>query len=253
MRIPLIVGNWKMYKDANESVEFVDTLKNIFRNVPVDKVEIAVCPPFTSLKDVSQVIKGTNIKLGAQNLYPKAEGAFTGEISPLMLRALGVHYVIIGHSERRQYFNETNQFINEKVKTAIEYGLYPILCVGEKLEEREDGKTFDVVKDHILGGLKDIPKEKVVSVTIAYEPVWAIGTGKNATPEQAEEVHKFIRDLLKEMYDTNTAENIRIQYGGSVKPENIKALMAKENIDGALVGGASLKADSFEQIVKFYE
>jgi triosephosphate isomerase len=253
MRIPLIAGNWKMYKDANESVEFVNTLKNIFRDVPEDKVEIAICPPFTNLRDVWQVIKGTNIKLGAQNLYPKAEGAFTGEISPLMLRALGVHYVIVGHSERRQYFNETNQFINEKVKTAIEYGIYPILCVGEKLEQREAGKTFEVVKDHVLGGLKDIPKEKAVSVTIAYEPVWAIGTGKNATPEQAEEVHKFIRDLLKEMYDSATAENIRIQYGGSVKPENIKSLMAKENIDGALVGGASLKVDSFERIVKFYE
>ena len=253
MRIPLIAGNWKMYKDANESVEFVNTLKNIFRDVPEDKVEIAICPPFTNLRDVWQVIKGTNIKLGAQNLYPKAEGAFTGEISPLMLRALGVHYVIVGHSERRQYFNETNQFINEKVKTAIEYGIYPILCVGEKLEQREAGKTFEVVKDHVLGGLKDIPKEKAVSVTIAYEPVWAIGTGKNATPEQAEEVHKFIRDLLKEMYDSATAENIRIQYGGSVKPENIKSLMSKENIDGALVGGASLKVDSFERIVKFYE
>jgi len=253
MRIPLIAGNWKMYKDANESVEFVNTLKNIFRDVPEDKVEISICPPFTNLRDVWQVIKGTNIKLGAQNLYPKAEGAFTGEISPLMLRALGVHYVIVGHSERRQYFNETNQFINEKVKTAIEYGIYPILCVGEKLEQREAGKTFEVVKDHVLGGLKDIPKEKAVSVTIAYEPVWAIGTGKNATPEQAEEVHKFIRDLLKEMYDSATAENIRIQYGGSVKPENIKSLMAKENIDGALVGGASLKVDSFERIVKFYE
>ncbi len=253
MRIPLIAGNWKMYKDVNESVEFVTTLKNIFKNVPEDKVEIAVCPPFTNLKDVADVIKGTNIKLGAQNLYPKQEGAFTGEISPLMLRTIGVHYVIIGHSERRQYFNETNEFINEKVKVALNYALFPILCVGEKLEERESGKTFDIVKDHITGGLKDIPKDKVVYVTIAYEPVWAIGTGKNATPEQAEEVHKYIRNLIKDMYDESVAQKIRIQYGGSVKPENIKSLMEQEDIDGALVGGASLKVDSFEKIVKFFE
>jgi len=241
-----------MYKTIDETIELATSLRSLLKDIPDDRVEIIICPTFVNLHAAAGIIKGSNIKLGAQNLYPKQEGAYTGEISPLMLRSVGCSYVIIGHSERRQYFNETNEFINEKVKSAIEYGLLPIMCVGEKLEEREKGLTFDVVKDHVVNGLKGISKEKVLHVVIAYEPVWAIGTGKTATPQQAEEVHKFIRKLLAEMYDEQTAQAIRIQYGGSVKPENIKELMACENIDGALVGGASLKADSFEQIVKFY-
>ncbi len=253
MRLPIIAGNWKMYKSVEETIELATSLKGLLKDVPEDKAEIVICPPFVNLQAAASVIKGSNIKLGAQNLFPKQEGAYTGEISPLMLRSIGCSYVIIGHSERRQYFRETNEFVNEKVKIALEHGIIPIMCVGEKLEEREKGLTFDVVKDHVVNGLKDIPKDKVQHVVIAYEPVWAIGTGKTATPQQAEEVHKYIRQLLAEMYDEQTAQIIRIQYGGSVKPENIKELMACENIDGALVGGASLKADSFEQIVKYYK
>ncbi len=251
MRIPLIAGNWKMYKDVNEAKDLALSLKNVLKDISESSVEIAICPPFVDLYAVNEIIKGSNIKLGAQNLYPKQEGAFTGEISPLMLRSVGCHYVIIGHSERRQYFGETNESVNEKVKCALEYALAPIMCVGETLNERESGKWQEVVKNHLVGGLKDITKEKVKTVVIAYEPVWAIGTGKTATPAQAEEVHSFIRKLLADMYDESTAQSIRIQYGGSVKPDNVKELMAQENIDGALVGGASLKADSFEAIVKF--
>src|SRR6056297_2668500 len=253
MRTPFIAGNWKMFKDIEEASELATSLRSILKDVQPSDVEVAVCPPYVDLPAVRDVIKGSNIKLGAQNFYPKQEGAYTGEISPLMLRSAGCNYVIIGHSERRKYFNESNEFVNEKVKTAMEYGLLPIMCVGESLEEREKNITNDVVKSHVQGGLKDIPKEKAVNVTIAYEPVWAIGTGKTATPDQAEEVHKFIRGLLTEMYDEKAAESIRIQYGGSVKPENVKDLMAQEDIDGALVGGASLKADAFEQIVKHYK
>ena len=253
MRVPLIAGNWKMYKNLEESLELAGTLKSLVKDVDESKVEIAVCPTFVNLQAVAGAIKGTNIKLGAQNMYPKNEGAFTGEISPVMLRSVGCHYVILGHSERRQYFHETNEFINEKVKTALEFGLFPILCVGEKLEEREKGVTNDIVKDHVTGGLKGIPKDKMQHIVIAYEPVWAIGTGKTATKEQAQEVHKFIRGVLKDLYDAPTAEAVRIQYGGSVKPYNAKALMSMPDIDGALVGGAALKADSFEAIVKFYK
>lgn len=253
MRLPIIAGNWKMYKTVEETIEFATSLKSVLKDVPDDKVEIVICPPFVNLQAASSIIKGSNIKLGAQNLFPKQEGAYTGEISPLMLRSIGCSYVIIGHSERREYFKETNEFVNEKVKSAIEYGLTPIMCVGEKLEEREKGLTFDVVKDHVVNGLKGISSERVQHVVIAYEPVWAIGTGKTATPQQAEEVHKFIRKQISELYDEQTSQAIRIQYGGSVKPENIKDLMACENIDGALVGGASLKVDSFEQIVKYYK
>jgi len=242
-----------MFKDVNEAAELIITLKGVLKDVPSDKAEVAVCPPFTDLQAVSALIKGSNIKLGAQNMYPKQEGAFTGEISPLMLRSVGVQYVIIGHSERREIFKETNDFINQKVKTALEYGLFPILCVGEKLEHREKGIMKDIIKDHVVNGLKDIPKEKALHIVIAYEPVWAIGTGKTATPEQAEEVHAFIRQLLTTIYDKPTAEAIRIQYGGSVKPDNAKELMGMPNIDGALVGGAALKADSFEGIVKYYK
>jgi len=252
MRIPLIAGNWKMYKDVNEAVELAASLKNLLKDVPSDKAEVAICPPFIDLQAVGNVIKGSNIKLGAQNMYAAQEGAFTGEISPLMLRSVGAHYVILGHSERRQYFKESNDDINKKVKMALEYGLFPILCVGEKLEDREKGVTNNIIKDHVVGGLAGIPKDKMTNIVIAYEPVWAIGTGKTATPEQAQEVHKFIRHTIASLYDEATAQSVRIQYGGSVKPNNAKVLMGMPDIDGALVGGAALKADSFEGIVKFY-
>lgn len=241
-----------MYKDINEAVELATSLKNVLKDAAMDKVEVAICPPYIDLQAVSAVIKGSNIALGAQNMYPAQEGAFTGEISPLMLRSVGCHYVILGHSERRQFFHETNELINTKVKMALEYGLFPILCVGEKLEEREKGITNDIVKNHIVGGLAGIPKEKMINIVIAYEPVWAIGTGKTATPDQAQAVHKFIRDTITSLYDEATAQSVRIQYGGSVKPDNAKTLMNMPDIDGALVGGAALKADSFEAIVKFY-
>ena len=241
-----------MYKDINEAVELATSLKNVLKDAAMDKVEIAICPPYIDLQAVSAVVKGSNIALGAQNMYPAQEGAFTGEISPLMLRSVGCHYVILGHSERRQFFHETNEIINTKVKMALEYGLFPILCVGEKLEEREKGITNDIVKNHIVGGLAGIPKEKMINIVIAYEPVWAIGTGKTATPDQAQAVHKFIRETITSLYDEATAQSVRIQYGGSVKPDNAKTLMNMPDIDGALVGGAALKADSFEAIVKFY-
>lgn len=248
MRRVIIAGNWKMYKTIPESIELVNLLKRSV--VDIDDVEIVVCPPFTSLSDVRDLIIDTNIKLGAQDCYWEKEGAFTGEVSCAMLKSAGCEYVIIGHSERRQYFGETNETVNKKAKAALKEGLKPIVCVGEKLADRQGGKTFDVVKDHVTNSLAGLTREEIVKTVIAYEPVWAIGTGVTATKEQAEEVHKFIRELLKKMYDEKTSGAVRIQYGGSVKPENIRELIAEEDIDGALVGGASLKADSFTNIIK---
>ncbi|MCX5678451.1 MAG: triose-phosphate isomerase [Candidatus Omnitrophica bacterium] len=248
MRRVIIAGNWKMYKTINESIELVNLLKRSV--VDINDVEIVVCPPFTSLSDVHEVIMDTNIKLGAQDCYWEKEGAFTGEVSCSILKSAGCEYVIIGHSERRQFFGETNETVNKKAKASLKEGLRPIICVGEKLSDRNSGKTFDVVKDHVMNSLSGLTKEDMLKVVIAYEPVWAIGTGVNATKEQAEEVHRYIRGLLKEMYDAQTANSVRIQYGGSVKPENIRELIAEEDVDGALVGGASLKADSFAQIIK---
>lgn len=252
MRIPLIAGNWKMYKTEEEAVALAESLKNVLKDTDPSKAEVAICPPFNSISAVHKVIKGSNIGLGCQNIYPKMEGAFTGEISPLMARESGCYFVILGHSERRQYFNETNEFINSKVKAVLEYKMTPILCVGEKLEDREAGTTEKVVENHIRGGFAGISKDDASKIVVAYEPVWAIGTGKTATKEQAQEVHAFIRKLLTQLYDKATADVIKIQYGGSVKPENAKELMSMPDIDGALVGGASLKADSFEGIVKYY-
>lgn len=248
MRRVIIAGNWKMYKTINESIELVNLLKR--EVVDINDVEIVVCPPFTSLSDVREVIMDTNIKLGAQDCYWEKEGAFTGEVSCSMLKSAGCEYVIIGHSERRQFFGETNETVNKKAKASLKEGLKPIICVGEKLSDRNSGKTFDVVKDHVMNSLSGLTKEDMLKVVIAYEPVWAIGTGVNATKEQAEEVHKYIRGLLKDMYDAQTANFVRIQYGGSVKPDNIRGLIEEEDVDGALVGGASLKADSFAQIIK---
>jgi len=248
MRKPIIAGNWKMNETAEESIVLANGIKRAVYEI--DNVEIVLCPPFTSLSDVKDVILDTNLLLGAQNMHWEKEGAYTGEISPDMLKHLGCKYVIIGHSERRAYFGETNGTVNKKVKKALEVGLLPIMCVGEKLEEKESGKTFDVVKDHVLKGLKDINEKEVLNIVIAYEPVWAIGTGKNATPDQAEEVHAFIRGMLAKKYGKDISEKIRIQYGGSVKPGNIESLIKEKNIDGALVGGASLKEDSFVELVK---
>lgn len=243
---PIIAGNWKMNKVNSEAVAFVRELK--LRLIDVKDVEIVVCPPFTALHDSAKEIRNSNIKLGAQNMHFEDSGAFTGEISVLMLKELGVKYVILGHSERRQHFNEDNELINRKIKKALQHNLIPILCVGEKLEEREKGETNRVIEEQIKGCLKDIDASKIV---IAYEPIWAIGTGKTATPEQAEDVHLFIRELVKSLYDEKIANNVRIQYGGSVKPDNIKSLMGQKDIDGALVGGASLKVDDFVKIVKY--
>lgn len=248
MRRVIIAGNWKMYKTIAESIELVNLLKRSVADI--DDVEIVVCPPFTSLSDVRDAIIDTNIKLGAQDCYWEKEGAFTGEVSCSMLKSAGCEYVIIGHSERRQFFGETNETVNKKAKAALKEGLKPIICVGEKLDDRRAGKTFDVVKNHVTNSLSGLTPEDMMKVVIAYEPVWAIGTGVVATKEQAEEVHKHIRGLLKEMFDADTAGSVRIQYGGSVKPDNIRELIAEEDVDGALVGGASLKADSFTQIIK---
>ena len=249
MRKPIIAGNWKMNKTVGEARELVNALKGKVANVT--DVEIVVGPVFTALSEVAKVIKGTRIKLAAQNMYWEAEGAFTGEISPLMLKDVGCHYVIIGHSERRIYFSETNETVNKKVKAAHAHSLKPIVCVGERLEQRESGITKDVIRDHVVNGLVGVTEEQMLNTVIAYEPVWAIGTGKTATPEQAQEVHEFIRGLLTEIYSSDVAEAVRISYGGSVKPGNIAQLMAQPDIDGGLIGGASLDADSFAQIVKF--
>jgi triosephosphate isomerase len=248
MRKIIIAGNWKMYKTIDESIELVTLLKRSLADI--DEIEIAVCPPFTSLSDVREALIDTNIRLGAQDCYWEKEGAFTGEISCQMLKSAGCSYVIIGHSERRQFFGETNETVNKKVKAALKEGLRPIVCVGEKLDERQSGRTFDVVKDHVGNSLAGLSKDEMLKVVIAYEPVWAIGTGVVATKEQAQEVHKYIRGLIGKMFDDETAGSVRIQYGGSVKPDNIRELISQEDVDGALVGGASLKADSFAQIVK---
>ncbi|MDI6704229.1 MAG: triose-phosphate isomerase [bacterium] len=249
MRKPIIAGNWKMNKTVQEACILVDALKKGLSDVR--DVEIVVCPPFTALRDVGKAINGTNIHLGAQNVYLEEKGPYTGEISPLMLKDLGCKYVIIGHSERRRYFGEDNELINKKVRKSLSCGLSPILCVGERLEERKAGRQEEVVYDHVVNGLTDLSKEDMMQVVIAYEPVWAIGTGVAATPEDAQEMHKFIRNILSSLHDRDLAEGVRIQYGGSVKPENISDLMAKSEIDGVLVGGASLNADSFVKIVRF--
>ena len=211
---------------------------------------MVLCPPYTSLSDVHETILETNIKLGAQDCYWEREGAFTGEISAAMLKDAGCSYVIIGHSERRQFFGETNETVNKKARAALKEGLKPIVCVGEKLEERKKGRAFEVVKDHVVNSLAGMTKQDLLNTVIAYEPVWAIGTGVNATKDEAQEIHQYIRKLLQELFDQDTAKSVRIQYGGSVKPDNIKELIMQKDVDGALVGGASLKADSFIQIVK---
>ncbi len=237
-----------MYKTIPEAIELVNSLKREL--LEIGNIDIVVVPPYTALTEVADMIVGSNIELGAQDVYWEDEGAFTGEVSPVMLKDAGAKYVVIGHSERRTYFYETNETVNKKVKASLKAGLIPIMCVGERLEEREKNLTFKVVKDHVEGGLKGLMKDEALNVVIAYEPVWAIGTGKTATPAQAEEVHAYIRKILRDMYDEELAEDMRIQYGGSVKPDNIKDLINQKDIDGALVGGASLKVDQFVSIVR---
>ena len=248
MRRIIIAGNWKMNKNIGESIDLANSIKRSLYDI--EEVEIVICPPYTSLSDVREVISETNIKLGAQDIYWEREGAFTGEVSALMLKDVGCEYCIIGHSERRQFFGETNEMVNKKAKAVLREGLKPIVCVGEKLEERKKGKTFDVIKDHVVNSLAGFSKEEMLKTVIAYEPVWAIGTGVNATKSEAQEAHKYIRELLRSAHGEEVAKSVRIQYGGSVSGENIKELILQEDVDGALVGGASLKCDSFVQIVK---
>lgn len=248
MRRTIVAGNWKMNKDLNESVALVSEIKNLLGED--NNADVIICPPYTSLETVHTLIKDTNIGLGAQNMCAADSGAFTGAISASMIKSVGCEYVILGHSERRTIFGETDALINAKIKKALENSLIPIFCIGETLEERESGEMKNVIERQVKEGLKDISADELSQMIVAYEPVWAIGTGKTATPEQAQEVHEFIRGLLTEMYSSEFAENVTIQYGGSVKPENAKELLSQTDIDGALVGGACLKADSFVAIVK---
>lgn len=249
MRKPIIAANWKMNKTIKKAVQFVEDLKKQLSNYT--GVEVVVCPAFTALNKVVEVLEKSNIVIGAQNMYPEPAGAYTGEVSPLMLLDVGCEYVIIGHSERRSLLNETDEIINKKLKCAFTYRLRPILCIGEHLEQRDAGGAEEVVYNQLIKGLADIGKDDIVRMVIAYEPIWAIGTGRTATPEDANAMHKFIRHILSEIYDQKVAAKVRIQYGGSVRPDNIDDIMSQPDIDGALVGGASLDVRSFVRIVKF--
>jgi len=249
MRKIIIAGNWKMNNDLTQTEKLIVDLKNLLQNEKPN-CDVIVCPPYTSLSEASKLLKGSQIKLGAQNMHFEENGAFTGEVSASMLKSVGCEYVILGHSERRHIFGESNEMINKKIKKALYAGLKPIFCVGELLEDRENGTTNDVVKKQILKGLAEISADDMKNIIVAYEPVWAIGTGKTASPAQAQEVHEFIRDLIEITYSLEIANDLVIQYGGSVKPDNAKELISQKDIDGALVGGACLKADSFVGIIK---
>lgn len=249
MRKKVIAGNWKMNMNLQESISLISGIKNGLGTLS-SSVEVIVCPPYTSLETVQALVKDSSIKLGAQNMYFEESGAYTGEISASMLKSVGCEYVILGHSERRTIFGETDSTINKKIHKALASGLLPIFCIGETLAEREKGITFDVVKRQVVEGLKNIDAVSMKKTILAYEPVWAIGTGKVASKEQAEEVHAFIRKVLTDLYSNELAEQIIIQYGGSVKPDNAAELLSQPNIDGALVGGACLKVDSFLGIIK---
>jgi triosephosphate isomerase len=248
MRELFVAGNWKMNLNGEQSRALCRALKDQLRDV--GNVRLAVCPPFVYLKDAAGVLAGSNIAVGAQNMYVEDSGAFTGEVAGPMLLDVGCRLVILGHSERRHVMGESDAFINRKVLKALEVGLEPILCVGEKLEQREAGQTEPVVTGQLRAGLDGVSAEQMAKLTIAYEPVWAIGTGRTATPEQAQEVHKLLRDLLARLYGAKVATKTIIQYGGSVKPDNVAQLMSKPDVDGALVGGASLKAESFVPLVR---
>jgi triosephosphate isomerase len=250
MRKPLAAGNWKMNLSTAEAASLSSALVRSLQGEILDKVDVVICPAFTLLAGTAAALKGSRIELGAQNMAWESKGAFTGEISAPMLKELGVRYVILGHSERRHILMESDGMIHRKLVSAHAAGLRPILCVGEKLDERNAGRTLDVVGNQLARALDHLTSEQVASTILAYEPVWAIGTGVNATPEQAEEVHAFIRSQVEKISGKEPAGSVRILYGGSVTPENSKGLGAKQNVDGVLVGGASLKADSFERIVR---
>lgn len=248
IRKKLIAGNWKMNKTSADAATLVQEI--VAEAGKQTDVDVVVCPSFTCLESAGKALEGSSIKLGAQNLHPEKNGAFTGEVSAEMLRALFVNYVIVGHSERRTYFGDTDAFVNQKVLAALKNQLKPILCVGETLAERENGSTLKVVQTQIEAGLEGVSKELATSVVIAYEPVWAIGTGKVATTEQAQEVHAFIRTLLGKLFGDQIAQKVRILYGGSMKPANAPELLAQKDIDGGLIGGASLESRSFVELIK---
>ncbi|MDR0994036.1 MAG: triose-phosphate isomerase [Verrucomicrobiota bacterium] len=248
MRKKIVAGNWKMNMTTEEAATLVNALKENLANFR--EAEVVVCPPFTALSTVSRLVQGTHIDLGAQNMFWEKSGAYTGEISAAMLRDLYCHYVILGHSERRQYFGETDEIVNRKTKAALASSLHPIVCVGETLAEREAGKVEMVIPTQVKGSLAGLSAKELLDSVIAYEPVWAIGTGKTATSEQAQEVHALIRKVLAEMFDATVADGVRIQYGGSVKPNNAKELFGMPDIDGGLIGGAALDAKSFIDIVR---
>lgn len=251
MRKPVIAGNWKLYKTKNEALALIEELAPLVAGVT--NVEIIVAPVFTVLPTLIRAVSGTEIGLAGQDVFWEEEGAFTGEVSPHMLMDAGASHVIIGHSERRQYFAETDQTVNKKIKAALKGALVPIFCIGETLASREAGETFKVLEQQLKGGLEGLTATQFAPVIIAYEPVWAIGTGKTASDEQAQEAHAFIRGVVTEMMGKEVSDKVRILYGGSVKPENVKGLMSCPDIDGALVGGASLKAQSFASLVRFGE
>lgn len=248
MRIPFIAGNWKMFKTKAEAEEFAEVFKKLYRGTDV---QAAVCAPFTALDTLVKSFEGTEVKVGAQNVHFEDEGAYTGEISVPMLEEIGVDFCIVGHSERRQYFAETDETVNLKLKRLLKSRIRPIMCVGESLEERDEGKAFDIVRSQVIKGLDGIAAEDAVKTVIAYEPIWAIGTGRTASPEQAEEMCALIRNVLTELYGEECSDEIIIQYGGSVKPANASEIMNMDEIDGALVGGASLKPEDFMKIIDF--
>lgn len=248
MRTPFIAGNWKMFKTAAEAAAFAEEFKALYKDTDV---KTAICAPFVHLAQLKAAFEGTGIGVGAQNAHYEDEGAFTGEISVMMLEDMGIDYCVIGHSERRQYFAETDETVNKKLKRLFAGPITPILCVGENLDQREKEEQYAVVKEQLVGGLADIPAADAAKLVIAYEPVWAIGTGKTATPEQAEDMCEYIRNTMEELYNEEVADAVIIQYGGSVKPANATDIMNMSNIDGALVGGASLKANDFMEIIDF--
>ena len=248
MRRKVIAGNWKMNMLPNEAISMITELAPLVKNA---ELEVVLCVPYIDLFYSLLTAQGTNIKIGAQNMHYEEKGAYTGEISAKMLKSIGVEYVIIGHSERRQYFKETDETVNKKIKAAFENGLKPIVCVGETLEEREAGKAFEIIEEQAQKALEGLTAEQVADTIIAYEPIWAIGTGKTATSEDANEACKKIREKIAKIYGQNVAERVIIQYGGSMKPENAKELLEMSDIDGGLIGGASLKAESFAKIVNY--
>jgi len=252
MRKPIIGANWKMNRGTpSEASEMLNKLIPLIERI--DNTEIVIFPPFTAIASVIEIVKKTRIKVGGQNMYFEEKGAFTGEISPKSLKILGCEHIILGHSERRDIFKESDELINKKLKKALSLNLNPIVCIGEHLKEREDGKTKNLIENQFKASFKELDKNEMNKTVIAYEPIWAIGTGKTATPDQAEEIHKFIRELITLHFDKHTAQNVRIQYGGSIKPTNAESLFKKENIDGGLVGGASLEAESLYEIISAAE